>query len=190
MQLMRPFLTLLFILIVFLQGCGLNEREKNLKKRQLETTQKEEQLLAWEQRLKMKEQELEHTKQSLDSAKKQIDSATVYNPAIAGKWLVKMSCIETTCEGSALGDTKTEQWDISYKENSLIVKAYSGIVLTRVYVGTYQNNVLKILDEKPNVGTLISATLNFVNEGRMDGTREILQKECKIVYALNARKLK
>ena len=187
---MKPIYIPLFILVVFLQSCGLNEREKNLKKLQQETAQKEQQLLAWEQRLKLKEQELDHIKQSLDSARKQIDSVGINNPAIVGKWTVKMSCTETTCEGSALGDTKTERWEMSYKENNVIVKAYSGLVLIRVYVGSYKNNVLKIVDEKPNAGALIGATLNFVAEDRMEGTREIRQKDCKIVYALNARKVK
>lgn len=180
----------IFLLVILLQGCGLNEREKNLIKRQKETVQKEQQLLAWEQRLKLKEQELDGIRQSLDSAKKQIGSITAGNPAIIGKWTVKMSCIETNCEGSALGDTKTEQWVMSYKGNNVIVNAYSGLVLIRVYIGNYNNNVLKIVDEKPNSGALISATLNLVNEERMDGYREIRQKNCKIVYALNARKVK
>lgn len=187
---MKPISISFFLLIIFLQSCGLNEREKNLKKLRQEITRKEQQLLAWEKRLKLKERELHNTKQSLDSAKKQIDSVTMSNPAIIGKWIVKMSCTETTCEGSALGDTKTEQWEMSYKRNNVVVKAYSGLVLIREYVGTYKNNVLKIVEEKPNSAALIGATLNFINEGRMDGSREIRQKDCKIVYALNARKLK
>jgi hypothetical protein len=182
---------LLFFLTIILQSCGLNEREKNLKKRQKETARKEQQLLAWEQRLKMKEGKLDYTKQLLDSTKKQVDSVSTYDPAIVGKWNVKMSCIETNCDGSALGDTKTEQWAITYKQNTVVVNAYSGTVLARVYIGTYKNNVLQILDEKPNAGALIIATLNFINEDKMDGIREVVQNdECKIVYALNARKLK
>ncbi|WP_316810985.1 hypothetical protein [Pedobacter heparinus] len=180
---MKPILISLFLLIVFLQSCGLNEREKR-------TAQKEQELLAWEQRLKVKEQELDNIKHSLDSAKKQIDSVSMDNPAIIGKWSVKMSCTETSCEGSALGDTKTEQWEMTYRDNHIIVKAYSGLVLIREYVGSYHNNVLKIVEEKPNSDALISATLNFLGEGRMDGAREIAQKDCKIVYALNAKKIK
>jgi hypothetical protein len=187
---MKRILIPIFFLVIFLQGCGLNEREKNLKKQQQETARKEQQLLAWEQRLKLKEQELDGIRLSLDSAKRQIGSITAGNPAIIGKWTVKMSCIETSCEGSALGDTKTEQWIMSYKDNNVIVNAYSGLVLIRVYIGSYNNNVLKIADEKPNSGALISATLNLINEERMDGSREIKQKDCRIVYALSARKVK
>lgn len=187
---MKPTPILLLLMIVFLQSCGLNEREKKLKLQQEELVKKEQQLMAWEQTLKLKEQELEHEKLSLDSFKSQIDSVPVYNPAIIGKWSVKMSCTETSCEGSAIGDTKTEQWYISYNQNTVMVRAYSGPVLIRVYVGTYKNNTLKIVDEKPNADALIGATLNFVIDGRMDGIREIKQKSCKIVYVLNAKKLK
>lgn len=187
---MKPVSLLLLMMIVFLQSCGLNEREKKLKQQQEEIVLKEQQLAAWEQQLKLKEQKLETEKVSLDSAKKQIDSVAVYNPALTGKWSVKMSCTETSCEGSAIGDTKTEQWYISYDQNVVTVRAYSGPVLIRVYVGTYKNNSLKIVDEKQTAGVSIGATLNFLSEGRMDGIREIRQKDCKIVYVLNARKLK
>lgn len=179
---------LVIILAISLQGCGLNEREKNLQKQQKEINQKEQQLLAWEQRLKMREQELNNAKQVLDSAQIQIDTA--YNALLAGKWIVKMTCIETNCDGSALGDTKTEQWDISYKNNNIVVKAYSGVVLIRIYIGTYNNKILKIADEKPNAQASISASLNFINGSRMDGLREISQKDCKIVYALTLEKSK
>ncbi|MEJ5960824.1 hypothetical protein [Pedobacter immunditicola] len=182
---------LLLMLTISLQSCGLNEREKKLKKRLKETTRKEQQLLAWEQRLKMKEDSLEFAKQSLDSTNKGTDTVSTYDPAIVGKWNVKMSCIETSCSGSAIGDTKTETWAISYMQNTVVVNAYSGTVLTRVYIGTYKNKVLQILDEKPNAGALIIANLNFTSEDRMDGNREVVQNDdCKIVYALNARKVK
>lgn len=187
---MKPISMLLFISVVLLQSCGVNDREQKLKQKQEEMMLKEQQLMVWEQQLKIRERQLETEKVSLDSVKKQIDSAGVYNPAISGKWSVKMSCTETSCDGSAIGDTKTEQWYISYNQNRVTVRAYSGPVLIRVYVGAYKNNSLKIVDEKPNPDALIGATLNFINEGRMDGIREIRQKDCKIVYVLNARKLK
>jgi hypothetical protein len=187
---MRQISFFVFILLISLQGCGLDEREKNLRKLQKETAEKEQALLAWEQRLKLKEEALDNVKQSLDSAKLLGDSTLVYNPALNGKWTVKMTCTETTCEGSALGDTKTEQWDISYNKNTIVVKAYSGPVLIRVYVGGYKDNQLKIIDERPNVDVSFKAALNFINDKRMDGTREIQQKDCKIVYALTAEKSK
>ena len=179
---MRQATVVIVFLSFVIQGCGLNEREKNLQRKQVEINQKEQQLLVWEQRLKIREQELNNAKQSLDSTQLQIDTA--YNPLIIGKWIVKMACIETNCDGSAIGDTKTEQWDISYNGKNIVVKAYSGIVLIRVYTGSYRNKVVKIVDEKPNSGVLISATLNYIGENRMDGLREISQKDCKIVYQL------
>jgi len=184
MQLFRKQ-TAVFIIIlgITLQSCGLNEREKNLKKQQLEINQKEQQLLVWEQRLKLREQELDNAKHVLESAQMQIDTAI--NPLLVGKWIVKMTCAETSCDGSAIGDTKTEQWDIQYSGKNLVVNAYSGLVLVRVYTGSYQNKVLRIVDEKPNSQALITANINFINGNKMDGLREISQKDCKIIYQLN-----
>lgn len=189
---MKPISIFLLIMIVFFQSCGLNEREKKMKQQEEAIVMKEQELAAWEQRLRAKELELDLEQNSLDSVKKQIDSVPVYNAAIIGKWNVKMSCTETNCDGSAIGDTKNEQWYISYDENDnkILVKAYSGPVLIRTYVGTYKNNALKIVDEKQNPDALIGATLNFINDTRMDGVREIKQTTCKIVYELNARKVK
>lgn len=185
---MRLTAILVIFLAISLQGCGLSEREKNLQKQQQEINKKEQQLLAWEQRLTMREQEIDNAKHVLDSAQINIDTA--YNALLAGRWIVKMTCTETNCDGSALGDTKTEQWEISYTDNNVVVKAYSGVVLIRIYNGSYNNKILKIVDEKPNAQASFSASLNFINGSRMDGVREIRQKDCKIVYALTLEKSK
>ncbi|MEJ7556817.1 MAG: hypothetical protein WKF66_00815 [Pedobacter sp.] len=179
---------LIVILALSLQGCGQSEREKNLQEQQMEINKKEQQLFVWEQRLKLREQELNAARHVLDSSHLQIDTA--YNPLITGKWVAKMICTKTSCDGSAIGDTKTEQWDISYNGEEVVVKAYSGPVLIRVYTGSYKNKVLKIVDEKPNLEALISANLNFIDSTRMDGLREISQKDCKIIYELTLEKSK
>lgn len=175
----------LVLLSLFIQGCGVSEREKNIKKAQQELARKEQDLLNWEQQLKIKERALE---QAIDSARR--DSTAVYHPAISGKWNVKMTCTETSCEGSALGDTKTEQWLISYKKNTIVVKAYAGVVLTRVYIGAFEGETLKVLDENPSTDAVISALLRFKTDNRMEGQREIQQKNCKIVYSLQAERTK
>ncbi len=171
-----------------MQSCGPNDREKVLQKKQAEVSRKEQQLLSWEQRLKVREQELDLAMQLLDSTRKHTDSAGAINPAVSGRWIVKMTCTETTCEGSALGDSKTEQWEISYAQNNIVVRAYSGPVLVRTYVGAYKNNILSIADEKPNSGARIRAIINLVGDEKMEGNREIAQKDCKIVYALTLEK--
>lgn len=180
------FLCCLFIL----QSCGLNEREKKLKQALKENARKEQQLLKWEQQLKVRENQLEQAKMTVDSVNGHADSAGVINPALKGKWTVKMTCTETTCEGSALGDSKTEQWVISYKQNTVLVKAYSGPVLTRVYIGSFEDEVLKVTDENPNTSSAIGVSLSFKSERRMEGKREIQQKDCKIIYSLDAERAK
>lgn len=171
------------ISLVFLQGCGISEREKNLKKAQQEMVRKEQQLLKWEQRLKIREM-------ALEEANSDADTTLSHHPEISGRWAVKMTCIETNCEGSALGDTKTEQWVVSFKGNAVVVKAYSGVVLTRVYIGAYENEVLKVADDNPGTDAVISADLNFSTLKRVEGTREVKQKDCKITYSISAERAK
>jgi hypothetical protein len=61
-----------------------------------------------------------------------------------------MTCTETTCPGSAIGDTKTETWDISYQNNVLLAKANVGDKLTRVYTGTYDGTNLVLIEDVAN----------------------------------------
>lgn len=178
----------LFTIIICLQSCSFKERERKLDELQKELTKKEQDLMLREQGLEVRERQLADTKQSLDSVKNQIKSAETQHPVIVGRWVVKMSCVETSCDGSALGDTKTEQWDIRYNGGSIVVKAYSGKVLTRIYTGSINGNVLQITDESQDSDVSIGAILKL-SSGRLAGKREIHQKDCKIIYAVTAEKL-
>jgi len=97
--------------LITLTGCGLREREDALNKKMSEVAQKEQKLLFQEKTLQLKEEELNQRQRLLDSTSNKItvDSLPVFYPQLPGTWLVKMSCKETTCPGSAVGDTKTEQ---------------------------------------------------------------------------------
>jgi len=173
-----------FVLVVLLQGCGFREREQNITKKERELVQREADLTVREQQVVLKEQLLKDKELLLDSTRKQIDSINSYNPAIIGTWLVKMKCIETSCEGSAIGDSKTEQWEISYDStHTVIVKAFSGKRLARVYTGYYKSGNLELNDE-----SAIHVVLSFSDKNKMEGTREITQENCKIIYGLSADK--
>jgi len=43
-----------------------------------------------------------------------------------------MRCTETNCSGSAVGDTKNEQWEIGYQNGGIVAQAFSGNKLVRV----------------------------------------------------------
>lgn len=185
---MRIIYALLFCFVFILQSCGVGEREKNLRERELTNTKKEQELLLWEQRLKIEQQEFDNKKQ-VDTSDI-TDSTSMYIDEIVGSWTVKMNCVETNCEGSAIGDSKTERWDISMDQQNINVKAFVGKTLIRTYLGTIEGNTIKIADENPNTTTTIKAVLKLTKNNAMDGSRDVIQKDCKIVYALAATRAK
>lgn len=178
------FFSCLFLLAIFLQSCGFKEREQTITRKEKELEVLEAELLLREQQLAEKEKMLLTRELVLDSTHKTTDSANRYEPRIVGRWLVKMNCTETTCEGSAIGDVKVEHWDMNYAEaNSVIVKAYAGKTLVRMYNGYYNTTGLHLSHENS-----ISVSLSFNDKGNMEGIREITQPDCKIVYTLSAEK--
>jgi hypothetical protein len=177
--------TIIFLLLICLGSCGLKEREQTIMNKEKAVNDKEQQLILWEQQLTMREKELERKAIAIDSTSKQIDSMGIYNGVLVGKWKVKMECIETTCEGSAVGDIKNEQWEIGYTDNNnVIAKAYSGKNLTRIYNGLYRQNGLQMADQQATGESTIRVTLNAINDNKLEGRREILQPNCKIIYSL------
>lgn len=95
-----------------------------------------------------------------------------------------MNCTETSCEGSAIGDTKTEQWEISYgADNSVTINAFSGKDLVRIYNGAYRTAGLQLAHENR-----IRIDLRLVAPDKLEGTREVTQPSCRIVYSVTANK--
>src|SRR5215204_4918000 len=105
---MKGLAFLLFIFVFFCSGCDLQKKEDELEKREVALNQREQNITTKENDLEKKEQALKLREEQIDSTAKK-DTARFYNPAMIGTWLVKMTCTETTCTGSAIGDTKTEQ---------------------------------------------------------------------------------
>ena len=180
---MRVFLSVLFA-FAFLQSCGLKEREQEIRQKEQEIVRRQTELLVKEQQLTLKEKELKDKESFLDSTRMYIDTVKIYTPAITGKWSVKMRCTETTCEGSAIGDTKTEQWEIEYgSDNNVTAKAFEGSRLTRIYSGYYKTSGLYLVDDNA-----IRVNLAFRGKDKMEGIREITQTGCKIIYSISAEK--
>ena len=86
-----------------------------------------------EKSLQLKEVELAQKEKLLDSSsKKPTDSSIALHPQLPCKWDVTMRCTETNCSGSAVGDTKNEQWEIGYQNGGIVAQAFSGNKLVRV----------------------------------------------------------
>ena len=174
-------------------SCTLDKKEEQLQQWENNLKQKEQELIVREKTLQLKEDELTRKGAYLDSTIKK-DSAVKYDTSLIGSWDVKMVCTEATCTGSAVGDTKTEQWVISSEGSNFIAKALSGGKLLRVYTGIYTGNTLELIAQvEPNAGqpaAKMVARLHIVHARRMEGEREITREtDCKIIYTLEMDKL-
>lgn len=185
---MKRSAILYFFLVLCCFGCGLGSREKELKIKEDAVSKKQQELILWEQRLTLKEKDLDARKQLLDS-NKIMDTVMVYDKNLPGKWLVKMVCTETSCDGSAIGDTKTEQWEVTSTNNNVVAKAYTGKQLSRIYNGVYKQNGLLLTDQLSTTESLIRINLRPTANDVLEGTREIIQENCKIVYSLVAKRI-
>ena len=181
--------------ITLLTACNSRVREKELNEKMDSINQKEQQLILIENQLTVKQTDLEQKERMLDSLLKRYippDSINSQKPFLIGKWSVKMVCTETTCPGSAVGDNKTEIWEISYQGNSVFAKAIVNNQLVRVYSGTTNENelVLTAQQEAASMGTNISVNLLFKNDTEMEGERKIIRpEECRIVYSMQMQKI-
>lgn len=174
-------------------GCGLRQREEALEKKENEINQKEQRLLLREKELQLKEEELAQRQRVMDSTQNQFltNDSAVINPQIIGNWSVTMRCTATTCEGSAIGDTKNETWQIYYQDQNVIIKAFADNKLVRTYTGVHTDRNIQLVAQQdetmPQAKMTVQLNLKTANE--MDGTREIVRaNNCQIVYALTLRK--
>jgi hypothetical protein len=190
--LMKWLLSISLLLLFALPACDVQRREKLLEEKEVALTQKERDLLLREQAVQLKEEELAKRQEELDSAHKAVDTLSVLHPSLPGTWNVTMRCTETTCPGSAVGDTKTEQWQLSFQNNTIVAKAMSDKQLSRIYSGSYAGNSFELTAlqaDSVTQTTKMIVRLQPTKENEMTGQREIIRtNDCRIVYALELKK--
>lgn len=184
------FIIILSLVFMWLPSCQIQKREEQLKQKESELRLWEQKLLLKEDSLRIKAAELAKNENLLDTTKiNTIDSLSALHSNVAGMWNVSMKCIEATCSGSAVGDTKKEQWQITIENNTIIAKAMSDNKLLRIYSGSFVGNAFELSAQQENVPAQLGAKM-FVRlqqnaENEMSGQREISRPEdCRIVYAL------
>lgn len=197
---------LYFFLVSFLvltTSCESGKQDDQTQRKELELNQKEQELLAREQFVKQKEAELLTREMLLDSSSNKLtdsaskknmeDSLSALRPQIPGLYHVTMKCIETNCTGSAVGDTKNEQWSIAYEQNSVIIKAMSDKKIIRIYKGGFLGPAIELQAQPDSLTALqagkIIVRLQETNDSRLEGVREITrQNDCRVVFDLDLRK--
>lgn len=182
----------LFVGLVIFSGCGLRQREKELDQKMQQLNIKEQQLALKEQFLTLKETQLNEKEKSLDSnGSLKNDSLFLEHQKLPGTWMVEMLCTETTCQGSAVGDVKNEQWDFKFRDNIVVVNAMSKNQLIRIYTGSYTGDVLKleVQQDSSDASAKMVVRLQQTKDKEMTGEREITQANgCRILYSLRLKK--
>jgi len=190
---LKSHLISFIIIISFLIACGNSEGSDQLKLRELKVTQKEEELKIFEQKLISRDIGLSSREELLDSLEHISDTTGIYNSKLIGNWTAIMKCTETSCEGSALGDTKTERWNIAYHNKRVVIKAMSNNTITRVYIGVYTETGLSLQSRQQEGDVLNSMNIQLkqISDEKMEGIREINQGgNCKIIYSVGLSKIK
>jgi len=194
---MRWISGLLFLIPLLFSGCGIRDRETSVQKKEAELALKEQELLEKEQNLQLKEVALANREQQIAEAQQPYSTtqqpADSISLALTGKWNARMTCTATTCTGSAIGDTKTETWELNYQNSQLVAQAMTGENLIRTYTGAFSNNTLELtenVEPSPSApATKMVVRLTWLNPTTLEGQREIIRTgDCRIVYALQLNK--
>jgi len=193
--------TLKYLIIVtgigLLSGCGLQEQRQQLKQESVLIRQKEQELALRSHELDAREQLLNERQKKMDSVLIGKDTLSNIFPEIPGRWLAKMVCTDAGCPGSALGDTKVEQWAVTFQNNMVVVKAMNNkFQLTRIYTGDITpEGQLSLKAQVPNDSlstnqyAQITIQLKQTKSDAMQGQRDIIQPEgCHVTYSLDLKK--
>lgn len=178
--------------IMIFSGCDLRHREVEVKKKLEEISRREQELSIKEQMLSIKEQELSEKQKILDSTTNIVnDSILREHLKIQGLWRVDMLCTETNCAGSAVGDVKTEKWNIKVENDQVMINARSNRSVVKTYAGSYVGNVIKLTADQDSteVNAKINVSLQKISDKEMGGERQVIQASgCQIVYSLRLKK--
>ncbi|HUC80570.1 MAG TPA: hypothetical protein VMR70_06615 [Flavisolibacter sp.] len=189
---MKYFILAIGLACFAFSGCDIRQREEALQKREATLNQREQELLLKEKSLQLKDEELVKRQQQMDSTIV-ADTTAKYNAKLAGVWNVQMTCTETSCTGSAVGDTKTETWEISYQDRNVIARAKVNNELVRVYSGLYNGTTLELaeaLESEQKPATKMIVRLQLTSDTQLEGQREIdrISENCRIIYSMKMKK--
>ncbi len=180
---------LCFLFSLLLLSCEGPQAEDQLRQREADLTRREQELTQRENALALREKLPAPPAATPDTLRPLAPADSVRARAFAGTWAVRMNCIEADCPGSAIGDSKSEQWDVSYAVGTFTVRARANNQLTRVYTGALAGSTLELtaqhLPGERLPDAVITVQLQAVDDQHLEGRREINRPApCRIVYAL------
>lgn len=170
--------------MTLLSSCGLEQRERDLKI-------KEEALNKKEQELDLRQQAIREKEATMLRNDSSINSIAVVNDTLPGVWNIQMTCTESSCPGSAVGDSKKEKWEIAYQGQHLVARAISGDQVMRIYTGIFTGNTIELLEQRSasatEPATKMVVRLYFKGTA-LEGHREIIRADCRVMYSVKADK--
>ncbi len=184
---MRIFLLLFFLPL--LAGCDFQQRENSLKIKGDSLLKREADLAILEKSLLLKEEDLEAREHLLDSVKQE-DTNYIIDPALTGAWNVRMTCTETTCPGSAVGDTKAETWRLSFQGKRLSAVSIVRNQVGRFYTGKYTSEGIYLKGDVESeaeavTNTKIEVQLQVKDTNTIEGVRRIVHEgDCVVTYGI------
>lgn len=171
---MKYLLKILFLsaLPIFQISCS-----EEIKNKQEELSEKEQSLLEKEKELALKEAEIQTMVGLQDSLESANDSLTVHPilSQITGKWKGKIVCTESNCQEYVIGDTRMDDWEISEKDGTVIVKNLNKSGTVRVYTGKFDGSTLVVnYTNDPASEKRLDLKISFttVEPHKLSGTRE------------------
>lgn len=184
----------LFIIMgfVIITGCDYQHRQQELNKKMNELNQREAVLALKEQQMEIKEQQLSEKEKILDSTTLVVnDSLFRSRKKIEGTWRVDMICTQTNCAGSAVGDVKTERWNIRIERNDVIVHVGSNRPLSKSYTGSFDGSFITLTADQDTteLNAAIEVHLQKTSDKEMEGDRVVTQASgCQILYSLRLKR--
>lgn len=181
---MKSFYLTLFIALLF-SSCGVEQKQREL-------AAKEEALNKREQELNLRQQSIQQQEAQLLKKDSSANEFAVVNDTLPGTWNVQMVGTESSCPGSAVGDTKKEVWTMNYQGNHLVARSMAGEQVTRVYTGIFTGNTIELIDRRPATpnepATTMVVRLFFKGPALLEGHREIIRSDCRVMYSVKAEK--
>lgn len=179
--------SIILVALLCLQSCQQQNHGEG-QQRADSLTQKENDLMLREANLQRREEDLSVREKMLDSVLRK-DSLPFINAGLTGRWQVKMTCTQTDCPGSAIGDIRNEQWELAYAGPVLQARAMADGRLVRVYSGSATANGIELSEERPAAAgqpaTRMVVRATQTATGVMEGHREITRDgSCTIVFQL------
>lgn len=190
------YLTIFISITILLNSCGKTDEEIALEKKRIQDSIEKVIESAKETAVEEAQQKAESEKRLAEQAEWERKNKKFNVEDLVGTWNVKMSCINSNCQGTNVGDIRSETWYINYEGGRIIVKVSGNSTTNTLYTGTFDGKILKLHYDLIKTGlfkdktvSVIDATLRMDSPNELIGKRKVLNDgPCNIDYNISLTK--